>query len=104
MKRMKKELNLIIASHMELLQGTAFKAISGISVKEILELRNIYSNDRYEYFNRVKLKYIFPLGMLVLTFKINTDIEKVLFQYFNHLMYGLPAEQYKDSEVTFNFS
>jgi hypothetical protein len=101
--KMKKELNLDIESHMKLLEDTAFEAISGISAKEILELKAICSKDRYTYFNLVKLRYIVPLGMLGFTYQINTAIEKVLFYYINYLIHALPAEQYEDSAV-FNIS
>lgn len=100
----KKELNLDNEAHMELLQDIAYKAINGIGAKDIIELKELCLKDHYEYFNRVKIKYIVPLGMLSLTYQINTGIEKILFNYINYLIQELPAEQYKDSNVTFSFS
>lgn len=102
---MKTLLNLNNDSHLKLLQDTAYKAIDGISVQEILTLKKTYTDDPYTYFNQVKLKYLFPLGMLGITFRINQEVEQAVFQYISYLLHELPLDQYQDSpEATLNFS
>jgi hypothetical protein len=98
---MKKELNLQLDAHVELLQDISFKSINGIKVKEIIELRTLCKKNKYDYFNRIKLKYIVGLGMLGLEYKIHTGIEKVLYSYINYLIHELPVENY-DSDAEFS--
>ncbi|MDF2039347.1 MULTISPECIES: hypothetical protein [Cytobacillus] len=90
---MKKEFNLQLDAHMELLQGIAYKSINGIKINEILELRNICKEDNYQYFNRIKLLYIIFLGRLGLEYDINQGIEKALFNYINYIIHILPVEK-----------
>ena len=95
---MKKELDL------QLLQDVAFKEINGIKAKEILQLRNIRKEDTYEYYNKLKLKYITSLGFLGLEYKVNQEIEKAVFAYIDYLIHQLPAEKMADSNAQFNIS
>lgn len=94
---MKRELN------MELLQDIAFKSIGGITVKEIIELRQTYQLDEYEYFNRIKLRYIVHLGLLGFEYKITHEVERILSSYINHLIHELPVDGL-DSDNEFHLS
>ncbi|MFS0637297.1 hypothetical protein AB1K84_15465 [Mesobacillus foraminis] len=89
---MKREFNLQLNEHMELLQDIAFKSINGIKVKEIVELRKLHNEDTYSYLNRIKLRYIALYGLLGLEYHVNQEIEKVLFSYITHLIKELPVE------------
>lgn len=86
---MKKELNMQLDEHLDLLQNIVFKSIGGITVKEIIELRQTYQLDEYEYFNRIKLRYIVHLGF---EYNLTQEVERILFSYINHLIHELPIE------------
>jgi len=98
---MKKELNLQLDAHMELIQDIAFKSINGIKVNEIIELRKLCKKNKHDYFYTIKLKYIVGLGMLGLKYKIDDSIEKVLYSYINYLIHEIPVENYNsDAELS----
>ncbi|MBD7935920.1 hypothetical protein H9655_02670 [Cytobacillus sp. Sa5YUA1] len=102
---MKTLLNLNNEAHLKLLQDTAFKAIDGISIQEVLNLQKSFKDDPYMYFNQVKLKYLLPLGMLGLSFKINQEVEHALFQYISYVLHELELDRHMDSpEAILNFS
>ena len=100
---MKKELNMQLDINMDLLQDIAFKSIGGITVKEIIELRQIYQLDAYEYFSRIKIRYILHLGLLGFEYKITHEVERILFSYINHLIHELPVDGL-DSDNEFHLS
>ncbi|MCL1701168.1 hypothetical protein [Lysinibacillus sp. Bpr_S20] len=96
---MKKELNMQLNIHMDLLQDIAFKSINGITVKEIIELRQIYQQGKYKYFNQLKIRYILHLGYLGLEYEITPELECILFSYINNLIQELPVEGLDNDNV-----
>lgn len=100
---MKKELNMQLDEHLDLLKDIANKSLNGISVKEILNLRQTYHLNEYEYCNLIKLRYIVPLGLLGLEYFISAEVERIVFFYIHHQIQQLPVERY-DSDTKFHFS
>lgn len=89
---MKKELNIQLDAHMDLIQEMAFKSLDGIKVSDIIELRHTCKRDENMFFNQIKLRYILPLGLLGFKYKINVEIERILFGYINYLIHAIPVE------------
>lgn len=89
---MKKELNIQLDEHMDLIQDIAFKSIKGITKKEIIELRQTYQLDEYKYFTQIKLRYIVHLGFLGLEYKKTHEVERILFSYISYLIHELPMD------------
>lgn len=100
---MKKNLNMQLDEHMNLIQDIAFKSIGGISGKEIFKLRQTYQLDEYEYFNRIKFLYIVPLGFLGVEYKISDEVEQILFSYIHYIITELQLEN-MDSNYKIIFS
>ena len=102
---MRKRININHHSHMELLQEVAFKSIKGITVSEIINLRKLSEVDSTAYNNNLKLKYILHLGLLGLKFKINNEIEHIVFGYIHYLIHELPVENMEnDYEFTLSIN
>jgi len=93
---MKKGLNINRSSHMEIIQGVAFKSLKRITVSEINNLRKLSKVDDTAYYNNLKLKYILHLGLLGLKYKINNEIEHTVFSYIDYLIHELPVENMED--------
>ena len=93
---MKKSLNIKQSSHMEIIQEVAFKSLKRITVGEIINFRKISKVDKNAYYNNLKLKYILHLGLLGLEYKINNEIEHIVFSYIDYLIHELPAENMED--------
>ena len=89
---MKRELNIQLDTHMDLIQEMAFKSLGEIKVSEIIELRHKCKRDENMFFNQIKLRYILPLGLLGLKYKINVEVERILFGYINYLIHEIPVE------------
>lgn len=100
---MKKELNIQLDTHMELIQEVAFKSLDGIKVSEIKELRYTCKKDEIAFFNKIKLKFIIHLGFLGLEYKITHEVEPILFSYIRYLLHELPVENL-DSDDKFHLS
>ena len=98
---MKKELNVHLDTHLDLIQEVAFKALAGIKVSEMNELRYTYEQDEYKFFNQIKLKYVLPLGLLSFEYKINHEVERILFSYINYLIHEIPVKK-TDNDVQFD--
>ncbi|MCP1146161.1 hypothetical protein [Lysinibacillus endophyticus] len=98
---MKTKFNLENPKHENLLTEVIFDAFNGISVKEVLELRQLFNSDKYHYLNRLKLLYIVPLLSLGTKYKINQEIEEIIIGYLTHLIHDMPTDNYT-LEATFN--
>jgi len=100
---MKKQFDLQVEEHVDLLQKVAFQSLSGIKVSEIKELRRLFNQDKREYFNKTKLKYIILLGLLGLEYSGTDKVEEILFSYITHLITELPIDNFNDNnEIHFN--
>jgi len=97
---MNKELNLQLDIHtdLDLIQEVAFKSLAGIKVSEIIKLRHTYKQDEKDYYNQIKMKYIIYLGLLSKEYKVNKEVERILFSYISHLIHELPVENMDDDD------
>ena len=100
---MKKKLDIKQSSHMELLQEVAFKSLKGITVGEIITLRQLSKVDKTAYSNHLKLRYILHMGLLGLKFRITFQIEHTVFSYIDYLIHELPVE-YMEDDYEFTLS
>lgn len=95
---MKRELNLQKDTHMDLLQEMAFISLTGTKVREIKELRFTFEQDKNEYFNSLKLKYVVLLGLLGLEYKISCEVEYTLFSYIDYLIREIIYDSLDDDD------
>ncbi len=70
----KKVLNLRTEQGSKLIFNLNENALTGITVNKFIELRKLSTADSYQYYNKVKLKYIGLLGMLAINHKINQEV------------------------------
>jgi hypothetical protein len=94
----KKALNLKSEKHSKLITNIVEKALAGISIKEIIELRKICEESRYEYYNRIKLKYISMLGLLGLTYNITEEVESCIFFFIHDIIHQVSIDKYENTE------
>lgn len=100
---MRNQLNLHVDSHIKMIQEVAFNSLAGITVGEISDLRNIFHQDTYHYFNLIKLKYILHLGLLNVEYKISDEVEQILFSYIHYLITEIQLENMDiNDKVVFN--
>lgn len=99
--KMKKQLNLQLDTHIEMVQEVAFKSLAGITVGEISELRLMFNQDTHSYFSLIKLKYVIRLGLLNLEYKISDELEHILFSYIHYLISEIQLENLKSSHKIF---
>ena len=95
---MRKQVNLLLTSHLEMLQEVAFKSLTGIRVIEIFELRQILNQDAHKYFNLIKLKYMVYLGLLNLEYEISEEVEHILFSYTHYLISEIHLENMNSND------
>lgn len=102
----KKELNLKSEKHSKLITNIVEKALAGISIKEIIELRKVGAENRYEYYNRIKLKYIGMLGLLGINYEITEEVESRLFFLIHDIIQQITVEKYENANepLTVSFS
>jgi hypothetical protein len=102
----KKELNLKSEKHSKLITNIVEKALAGISIKEIIELRKVGAENRYEYYNRIKLKYIGMLGLLGINYEITEEVESRLFFLIHDIIQQITVEKYENvnEPLTVSFS
>lgn len=89
---MKKQINLQLDSHLEMVQDVALKSLAGITLFEIFELHQTFNQDAHKYFNLIKIKYIVHLGLLNLEYKISDEVEHKLFSYIHYLINEIRLE------------
>lgn len=95
---MRKQVNLLLTSHLEMLQEVAFKSLTGIRVIEIFELRQILNQDAHKYLNLIKLKYMVYLGLLNLEYEISEEVEHILFSYTHYLISEIHLENMNSND------
>ncbi|WP_087972751.1 hypothetical protein [Oceanobacillus rekensis] len=100
----KKELNLNIEAHSRLVTNIIEKSLAGVTVKEITELRQACELNRYEYYNKLKLKYIVLLGLLGLDYKITQEIEESIFFLMHDIIQQISTSGNPDIELYIKIS
>ena len=90
--KLKKQFDLQKDIHFDLLEDIAFKALSGIKVCEILELREIYKKDQLYYFNQIKLKYNVFLSTLDISHGLSLEIMDALFTYIDYVIRNIDVD------------
>lgn len=100
---MKKQFDLQKDAHFDLLEDVAFKALSGIKVCEILELREMYKKDQLYYSNQIKLRYTVLLSTLDISHGLSLEITDALFTYIDYVIRNINVEGLNiDSKFNFH--
>ncbi|MGG1630063.1 hypothetical protein [Rossellomorea sp. NRS-1567] len=90
---MKKQFNLESVKHKKILFQIVEQALTGITIKEIHDLKKLCKKDRFSYFDQIKMRYIIPLNLLGENFKLTEEIEITLFFIINDVISKLNIEK-----------
>jgi hypothetical protein len=101
---MKKELNLNYEAHSQLITNIVEKSLAGITRYEILKLRSICYQDKYEYYNILKLKYGELLGLLGLNFRITLEVEEAIFFLIHDVIQEITLDNLSNSKLDIKIS
>lgn len=100
----KLELNLQSEQDSKLVFNIVEKSLAGITRKEIIELREVCEQDKFDYYNKLKLKYIVPLGLLGLDYKITLEIEETIFLLIHDFFHKVSVTGNLDNELEIQIS
>lgn len=102
----KKEIDLQCKVHDKLITNIVEQALEGITGNNIIELRKVCRENRYEYYQRVKVRYIVGLGMLGLTYKITQEIEDNIFFLIHDIIHQITIDRYnkEDSRISISIT
>lgn len=100
----KKELNLESEQHSKLITNIIEKSLTGITVKEIIELKNTCEQDSYEYYNKLKLRYIVPFGLLGLNYNLTLEIEETIFFFIHDIIHQISVNGNPATELDVTLS
>jgi hypothetical protein len=100
----KKELNLKTEQHSKLIKGIVEKALTGIRVNDIIELKDLCKKDKDTYYNKIKLKYIGFLGLLSLNYNITQEVEEYVFFFIHDLIHQITVSAGDDAELSIKIS
>lgn len=101
---MQQELNLKSEAHTKLVTNIIEKSLSGITGKEIHELRKVCNEDRYEYYNRIKSKYLPFLMPLGFNFFITEEVEEQIFFFIHDVINQISATEDGNSALDIQIS
>ncbi len=108
MKQMqtKKVLNVHSEQGSKLIFNLIENALTGITVNELIELRKLSTVDSYQYYNKVKLKYIGLLGTLGSNYKITQEIEEMVFFFMHDIIKKatIRDDEYRDKQLEFKIA
>ncbi|WP_010530931.1 hypothetical protein [Lentibacillus jeotgali] len=100
----KKPYNLQSEQGSKMIINIVEKSLAGITVKEIMELKKLCAEDRYEYYNRIKLKYITLLLPLGFNFLITEEVEKTIFFFIHDIIHQISVTGIPDKELEIQIS
>ncbi|WP_200411253.1 hypothetical protein [Virgibacillus salexigens] len=95
----KKELDLQTEQHNKLITDIVEKSLAGITIDEIVGLKELCEKNRYEFYNRVKLKYIAHLGLLGIDYKITIEIEEAVFFFIHDIIHQVSTNRNVDDKI-----
>jgi len=82
----------------------AEQALVGITRNEISQLRKTYYEDKFYFFNKLRLRYIVPLGLVGLEYYIFDEVEATLFTFIQELIFKISTTGYPDAEILLTIS
>lgn len=100
---MKKQFNLQLEEHLDVLQEVAFQSLSGIKVSEVIEIRKRFYQNINEYAEFIQILYFSQLNFLNLLYELNEEVERALFGYIDYVIREIAVENL-DSSDTLSFS
>lgn len=95
----KKMLNLQSEQHSKYILKIVEKSLAGITMNEITELRKLCTENRIDYYNHIKLRYITLLGLLGINFQITEEVESTVFFFIHDILHQITVDTSNGNEV-----